>query len=220
MSELSKVLQKNPPLEAAADFYRLRREGIGFIAQMGSRKWTDSNVHDPGITILEAFSYAITDLAYRLGWDIEDILTPKVPSADPLQPYPNQAFPTAREILTVNPVTPNDFRRLLIDLDFVRNAWILCKECACDVSYFAWCDNDTLTLSYAKPANVTPAPVEVTPHGLYEALLELESDPELGNLNDRKIEYRSVFHDQTGAHPTIMELRFPDISLSNPDQWQ
>jgi hypothetical protein len=220
MSETSKVLQKNPPLEAAADFYRLRREGIGFIAQMGSRKWTDYNVHDPGITILEAFSYAITDLAYRLGWDIEDILTPSVPSGDPLQPYPNQAFPTAREILTVNPVTPNDFRRLLIDLDFVRNAWILCKDCACDASYFAWCDTDKLTLSYAKPANVTPAPVEVSPHGLYEALLELETDPELGDLNDRKLEYRTVFHDQNGPHPTIMELRFPDISLSNPDQWQ
>src|SRR6266446_3749202 len=194
MSEPSKVLQKNPPLEPAQDFYRLRREGIGFIAQMGSRKWTDYNVHDPGITILEAFSYAITDLAYRIGWDIEDILASKAASSDPLQPYPNQAFFTAREILTVNPVTPDDFRRLLIDLDGVRNAWILCKDCACDASYFAWCDND--------------------------ALLELESDPELGDLNDRKIEYRSVFHDANGAHTTIMELRFPDISLTNRGQWQ
>src|SRR6266446_1156180 len=220
MSEPSKVLQKNPPLEPAQDFYRLRREGIGFIAQMGSRKWTDYNVHDPGITILEAFSYAITDLAYRIGWDIEDILASKAASSDPLQPYPNQAFFTAREILTVNPVTPDDFRRLLIDLDGVRNAWILCKDCACDASYFAWCDNDALMLSYAKPANITPAPVEVSPRGLYEALLELESDPELGDLNDRKIEYRSVFHDANGAHTTIMELRFPDISLTNRGQWQ
>ena len=147
-----KVLQKNPPLEAGQDFYRLRRDGIGFIAQMGSGKWTDYNVHDPGITILEALCYAITDLTYRIGWDIEDILTPRVASSDPLRPYPNQAFFTAREILTVNPVTPDDFRRLLIDLDGVRNAWILCKDCACDASYFAWCDNDELTLSYAKPA--------------------------------------------------------------------
>jgi hypothetical protein len=187
---------------------------------MGSRKWTDYNVHDPGITILEAFCYAITDLAYRIGWNIEDILTPEAAASDPLQPYPNQAFPTAREILTVNPVTPNDFRRLLIDLDGVRNAWILCKDCACDASYFAWCDNDKLMLSYAKPANVTPAPVEVTPRGLYEALLELESDPELGDLNGRKIEYRSVTHDADGAHTVIMELRFPDVSLTNEDQWQ
>lgn len=220
MSDTSKILQKNPPLEAGQDFYRLRREGIGFIAQMGSRKWTDYNVHDPGITILEAFCYAITDLTYRIGWDIEDILTPEVASSKPLRPYPNQAFFTAREILTVNPVTPDDFRRLLIDLAGVRNAWILCKDCACDASYFAWCDNDQLMLSYAKPANIAPAPVEVSPRGLYEALLELESDPELGDLNDRKIEYRSVFHDANGAHTTIMELRFPDISLTNRDEWQ
>jgi len=220
MSDTSKVLQKNPPLDAAQDFYRLRREGIGFIAQMGSRTWTDYNVHDPGITILEAVSYAITDLAYRIGWDIEDVLTPQIASSDPRQPYPNQAFPTARSILTVNPVTANDFRRLLIDLSGVRNAWILCKECTCDVSYFAWCDTDTLRLSYTKPANVTPAPVEVSPVGLYEVLLELEGDPELGDLNDRKIESSSVVHDANGAHRTIMELRFPDVSLTNWGDWQ
>jgi len=116
MSDTSRVLQKNPPLDAAQDFYRLRREGIGFIAQMGSRSWTDYNVHDPGITILEAFCYAITDLAYRVGWRIEDLLTPdptKV-SVDPLQPFPNQAFPTARRILTTNPVTPDDGGRRII----------------------------------------------------------------------------------------------------------
>jgi hypothetical protein len=220
MSDTSKVLLKNPPLDAAQDFYRLRRDGVGFIAGMGSRWWTDYNVHDPGITILEAFCYAITDLAYRIGWDIEDILAPAVASADPLQPFPRQAFPTARQILTINPVTPSDFRRLLIDLDRVRNAWILCKDCACDVSYFASCDNDALVLSYAKPAAATPAPIEVWPRGLYEALLELESDPELGDLNDRKIEHRHVVHDANGPQATIIELRFPDISLANPDQWQ
>src|SRR5262249_16923131 len=152
------------------------------IAQLASRYWTDYNVHDPGITILEALCYAITDLASRIGWDIADILTPQSPPADPLPPYPNQAFFTARTILTVNPVTTDDFRRLLIDLDTVRNAWIFCKQCACEASYFAWCDlNDTLNLAYQKPANVTPTPAPVWARGLYEALLELESDPELGD---------------------------------------
>ncbi len=215
MTQASKMLQKNPELEAGQDFYRLRREGIGFIAQMGSPKWTDYNVHDPGITILEALCYAITDLSYRIGWNIEDILAPK-----PASPYPNQAFFTARKILTVNPVTPDDFRRLLIDLARVRNAWILCKDCACDSSYFAWCENDKLTLSYARPATVTTPAVEVSPRGLYEALLELESDSELGDLSDRKIEYRRVSHDTNGAHTIIVELRFPDLSLTSGDQWQ
>src|SRR5262245_44320602 len=130
MSRTSQVLQKNPPVPPAQDFYGLRRKGIELIAQTGSRWWTDYNVHDPGITILEALCYAITDLAYRIGWDIEDILAPS--AASPGDPYPGQAFYTARRILTVSPVTPDDLRRVLIDLESVRNAWILCKECACE----------------------------------------------------------------------------------------
>ncbi len=219
MSQSPITLAKQPVLEPAEDFYRLRREGIGFIEQMASQAWTDYNTHDPGITMLEALCYAITDLAYRLGWDIKDILAPETASSDPSQPYPNQAFFTARDILTVNPTTPDDFRRLLIDLQKVRNAWVFCKECACDLSYYAWCDKDQLRLSYQAPANVMPAPRQVSPLGLYEALLELEADPELGDLNDRKIEYTSSFHDAGGVHPLTMELRFPDIALSDSDQW-
>src|SRR3954452_13163039 len=104
------MLTPNPPLEPVQDFYRLRREGIGFIAQAGSERWTDYNVHDPGVTILEALCYAITDIGYRLDWHMADILLPQTPSTDPLQPYPHQAFFTARTILTVNPTTSDDFR--------------------------------------------------------------------------------------------------------------
>src|SRR5262249_29214535 len=112
MSPIATTLPKNSALEPAQDFYRLRRDGITFIKQMGSSRWTDYNVHDPGITTLEALCYAITDLAYRAGWNIEDILSPAIVPSDPLQPYPNQAFFTARRILTVNPTTSDDFRRL------------------------------------------------------------------------------------------------------------
>ncbi len=122
MSEEPKSIAKQPVLKPAEDFYHLRQEGIGFIEKMGSELWTDYNAHDPGITILEACCYAITELAYRTGWDIKDLLTTRVSDAN--NPYQNQAFFTARKILTVNPVTTDDFRRFLIDLPEVRNAWI------------------------------------------------------------------------------------------------
>ena len=77
MSQLPVTIPKQPVLKPACDYYRLRREGIGFIEKMGSRLWTDYNTHDPGITILEAFCYALTDLAYRSEWDIKDLLTAK-----------------------------------------------------------------------------------------------------------------------------------------------
>lgn len=212
MSQQPVTIPKQPVLKPADDFFRLRREGIGFIEQMGSRRWTDYNAHDPGITILEALCYALTDLAYRIGWDIRDTLT--TGSAAPGAPYPDQAFFTAREILSVNPATPDDFRRLLIDLDGVRNAWVFGKRCACDLHYYAWCEQNQLLLSYHKPDNPRLQPQTVDPLGLYEVLLELEADPDLGDLNDRKIELTRFVHDADNQpQPVTLELRFPDEGL-------
>jgi len=211
---------KKPDLKPAQDYYQLRKEGIGFIEQMGSGQWTDYNTHDPGITILEALCYAITDLAYRTGKDIRDILTPEGPTSGSV-PSPDQSFFTAREILTINPWTPNDFRRILIDLEGVRNAWVYCKKCACDAEYYAWCDEDKLNISFQKPVKEGIKPLKVSPRGLYDVLLELESDPELGDLNDHKIEHSwSVYDDNGKPHEVIIELRFPEWQLGNSDGWK
>ena len=202
-------------MRPAEDFYRLRREGIGFIEQMGSRLWTDYNLHDPGITLLEALAYVITDLAYRTGWDITDLLAPA-----PGGTSPNQAFYTARRVLTINPWTTDDFRRLLIDLDYVRNAWFFCKKCACDLHYYAWCDeHHQLQLAFKKTTDPRFSPKKVEPLGLYEALLELEADPALGDLNNRKIETTVFAYDaEHQPHPLTLELRFPAWELLDKQQ--
>jgi len=268
MTQSSPTIEKQPKLTPAEDFYRLRKDGIGFIEQMGSSLWTDYNESDSGIAIHEALCYAITDLAYRIGWDIADLLTAS-PPAPVANPYPDQTFFQAREILTVNPWTPEDFSRLLIDLDTVRNAWVFCKECVCETSWYAWCDKEQgLVLSYQPPdlhlgvresiaagmpllhetsdvplalreragvrapvAAGTSEPIaagmpllhagvrEVWPLGLYEALLELESDPDTGDLNDRKIEAKSLFEDAGGTHPVTVELRFREAALSDREEW-
>ncbi|MDR3525844.1 MAG: hypothetical protein P4L57_01095 [Rhizomicrobium sp.] len=221
MTAMLPPLVKDLVLDPSQDFYTLRRKGIGFIQNAGSDQWTDYNIHDPGITILEALCFAITDLGYRTGWKIQDILMPKTPSADPNQPYPNQTFFTARQILTVNPTTPNDFRRVLIDLPAVRDAWIIPKQCACGVSYWAYCDlTDQLVLRYGEPVSPPNPANEVWALGLYDVLLELEEDPALGDLNDRMIAYNATYYDTDGAHPIIMELRFPDVSLLEREQWK
>ena len=218
MSDRPDTIPKRPQLKPAEDFYGLRREGIGYIAQMGSARWTDYNTHDPGVTILEALAYAITDLAYRTDWDIQDLLAPSIPSSDPSRPFPEQPFFTAREILAVNPWTRDDFRRLLIDLDTIRNAWVFCKTCACDVQYYAWCENNELILSYRNESperSLEPTNIK----GFYDVLLELERDPELGDLNDRKLEHTyNVFDGEGKPHPITLELRFPDWSLGDREQ--
>jgi hypothetical protein len=188
MNKIPESIAKQPELKPAEDYYLLRREGIGFIEKMASNQWTDYNAHDPGITILEILCYAITDIAYRANWDIKDLLTLKTPATDASKHFPNQAFFPAGDILTVNPVTLDDFRRLLIDLDAVRNAWVFPLK-------------------------------ELKLNGLYEVLVELETDSELGDLNDHKIEHSyTIFGDDNKPHSVILEMRFLDKDSEGDDK--
>lgn len=206
-------------LPAAEDFYRLRREGIGHIERTASALWTDYNTHDPGITLLEALAYAITELGYRAGFPVEDILA-SAPGFTDADPYPGQAFPTARRILTVNPVTTDDLRRLLIDADVVRNAWVRAEECGCDNGYYAWCEDGALVLSHdPTPHDPASVPEEIHPRGLYDVLLELEADPVYGDLNDATIVRRRSIADTDGnLHALTAELRFPRWRLADRDE--
>jgi len=115
----SLTISKKPFPFKSMDFAALREAGIKHFERMGTKHWTDFNLHDPGITILEVLCYAITDLGYRTNFPIEDIL------ASP-DNYPDKKqFFTALEILTCHPVTPNDFRKILIDLHGIKNAWFV-----------------------------------------------------------------------------------------------
>ena len=57
------------------DFATLRKEGISRIQDLCGEVWTDYNLHDPGVTILEQLCYGLTDLSYRSGFAVEDYLT-------------------------------------------------------------------------------------------------------------------------------------------------
>ena len=113
-------LIKANPLLPAEDYGSLRKQGFKGIEQLGSDIWTDYNNSDPGITMLEAVCYAITDLAYRNGFEIKDLLAPEKPDADTWK----QIFYTARQILHNNPLTLDDYRKIIIDVPGVRNAWV------------------------------------------------------------------------------------------------
>jgi hypothetical protein len=114
----SDTIDKSNKLPPAGDYNFLRREGIKHIEKLAGDVWTDFNTHDPGITLLEVLCYSITDLAYRTNFDMKDLLTR--PGNDGWE----NIFYTAREILPCNPLTINDYRKLIMDVDGVRNAWI------------------------------------------------------------------------------------------------
>lgn len=100
------------------DFQELREAGIRYVGKLSGKIWTDHNLHDPGITILEMLCYALTDLNYRTSFDIKDLLAHRV------NDQKEDNFFTAGQILGCNPLTPTDYRKLLIDIDGVRNAWL------------------------------------------------------------------------------------------------
>lgn len=118
MNDVITSISPARPERISLDFERLRAEGIRRLEEWAPFIWTDFNAHDPGITILEALCYAITDLAYRTHLPLEDLLASGSSGLDTKQ------FFRAEEILPTCPVTENDFRKVIIDIPGVKNAWL------------------------------------------------------------------------------------------------
>jgi hypothetical protein len=115
------TISAQKPEQIALDYEALRKIGISHIEKTASALWTDYNIHDPGITILELLCYVITDLSFRSKNSIPDLLaTPTDTKANLLQHF----FSAAR-ILPNKPVTITDYRKLILDLEGVKNAWLM-----------------------------------------------------------------------------------------------
>ena len=111
----------------AADFKLLLDEGLTAIQQMAGKNWTDYNIHDPGVTILEQLCYALTELGYRSNFDFEDLLASQSRAKNPSYSETNtkDTFYTAANILHSHPVTIKDYRKAMIDRIYgLRNIWI------------------------------------------------------------------------------------------------
>ncbi|GAB2835132.1 hypothetical protein [Ferruginibacter profundus] len=172
------TISKAAPPFASMDFAVLRDIGIKHFEKMGSKLWTDYNLHDPGITIMEVLCYAITDLGYRTDFSIEDILASAGGNTNQKQ------FFEALEILTCHPVTVNDFRKILIDLEGIKNAWLV-KTAHQEMPLFADKNaNQEWTTSFTKQSATAK---EIKLNGLYDVYIDLEDDvdqEDLDKVND------------------------------------
>lgn len=124
-----RTLSTAPFEHPALDYAFLRQAGIQHLERMAGQLWTDFNTHDPGITILEQLCYALTDLAHRIEYPLPDLLTGAGQDA-----YASLYGPA--QILTTQPVTLNDLRKLVIDVEGVKNAWIEKVETSAIALYF------------------------------------------------------------------------------------
>lgn len=119
MSEIYIKRQLSDPDDL--DFDGLRRRGIDLLQALSGNTWTDYNLHDPGVTLLEALCYGLTDLAYRTDFDVADYLTGASGSID----FDGQALFAPQDIFPNSPVTETDFCKLIYDaMPEVDDVWI------------------------------------------------------------------------------------------------
>ncbi len=180
----STTISRDRKLPLSQDYDALRTEGLNYIEELSHLIWTDYNEHDPGITTLEALCYAITELGYRSGFDVKDLLTDKNGAI-----VGGQVFFTAKEILTNNPLTIDDYRKLLIDLDGVHNAWLFADDSQQDAKGNLIPINEVPIYANCKADNLQYDPTNVTLFlsGLYRVLLDLDDDNVYGDLNNGEV---------------------------------
>ncbi len=156
------IISTAKPKEKALDYESLRSMAIRHIENTASKIWTDYNIHDPGITSMELLCYAITDLAYRCSYPVPDLLADEKNNAATVISH----YKTAKEILPNKAVTIHDYRKLLVDIEGIKNAWLRKKI---KTVYADLVENK---LVRDKPA--ARRHEEVTVKGYYEALLEFD----------------------------------------------
>lgn len=185
-------LAENQPSPPTYEF--LREEGLKHIRELGGNIWSDHNVGDPGITILEVLCVAIADISARIGLDVKELI------ANPKgELYDNIYSPAA--ILPCNPLTITDFRKLLIDLPEVKNAWI---EPANDSAAIY---HNRISQSISSQG---PEEDKVMMQRLYTVFVEAEegktSEEALIAVKDKLSKHRNLCED------------FPTIQVSDPQE--
>lgn len=103
------------------DFAGLREQGVALLQALAGEEWTDYNLHDPGVTLLEMLVYGLTDLLYRTGFPVADMLATESGRIE----YARQALFEPQHILPGAPVTLLDYRKLIYDaLPGIDDVWL------------------------------------------------------------------------------------------------
>lgn len=190
------TIPKVPTLENSENYALLRAEGLKYIERLSGKIWTDYNSHDPGITTMELLCYAITDLGYRTAHPIEDILA----SGGEVPPL----F-TAGDVLPVNPLTELDIRKLVMDVEGVRNAWVTTAK---DNEIPVYADERRRRLTLEESEGTVLLPIR----GLYNILIEFEprydgkTEEDL-DASEKEIQYQFYNDIRRKVRKTLMAHR-------------
>ncbi len=159
-------LSPTPPARVSMNYAALRESGMELIRQLASETWTDHNLHDPGITLLEAFCYAMTELGFRIQLDMPDLLR-----SGEVSGLPNLV--PAHRILPSAPVTSEDLQKVLLDHPLLREAQIK-LEAESEVAFYENLTTDSETDGLPPPFTYEPTTSRVHLRGIYEVMVEFE----------------------------------------------
>ncbi|MGI0116748.1 hypothetical protein [Zooshikella sp. RANM57] len=107
--------------EEPNSFESIRQLGIDYAQKISGKLWSDYNLSDPGVTLLELLCYEITDLIYRAESTVENILTNESMHVD----YHKHALFSPDEVFSARSTTLEDYKYLLLDqVNEINNIWI------------------------------------------------------------------------------------------------
>lgn len=105
-----------PPLH----FDELRAKAISAAQDASGKIWTDYNLHDPGVTLLEQTAFALTEIAYHGDHAPRDLLT----TADGTFDTDSLALFDADQVLPGRPVTTADMASCLSELQDLERVFV------------------------------------------------------------------------------------------------
>ncbi|TCM86119.1 hypothetical protein [Rhodovulum steppense] len=102
------------------DFEKLRERAIMAAQAASGKLWTDFNLHDPGVTLLEQTVFALTEVGYRNAHATRDLLT----GTDGVLDHDALALFDPAEMLPTDPVTGRDLAALISEAEGVARAYV------------------------------------------------------------------------------------------------
>lgn len=143
------------------EFDALLTQGESIVEQQSGQYWTNRDESDPGTTLLQAYCYGASDLAYRHTLPLKDLLTPSVEQQKEAGIFPQEFGP--QQTLTCGPISIDDYRRALLDLHssdegdaesyFLFQDALLIKEPETE-RYSYWYDKENRKYSFNKPEGI------------------------------------------------------------------
>ncbi len=108
------------PVDPLSEFEDLRRASVSYAQEASGEIWTDYNVHDPGVTLLEQTCFALSQIAYQVSLPTRDLLTTGRGHFN----AQDLALFKPRKVLSTYPVTRHDLSAWLCDCPGIESVSI------------------------------------------------------------------------------------------------